>query len=75
MLMCQISVVKCKQLCKDRKNVYPIGSIKYFYQIVDESTREAAIVDPVAPESVVKAVNEENVTLTTVLTTHHHWQV
>ena len=42
-------------------------------QIVDEKSNEAAIVDPVAPETVVAAVADENVKLTTVLTTHHHW--
>ena len=29
--------------------------------------------DPVDPDSVVAAVKEEGVTLTTLLTTHHHW--
>nr|CAD7397532.1 unnamed protein product [Timema cristinae] len=42
-------------------------------QIIDEATKEAAIVDPVAPETVVSAVKSEGVKLTTVLTTHHHW--
>ena len=44
-----------------------------FIQIIDESTREAAIVDPVSPETVAEAIKGENVNLTTVLTTHHHW--
>jgi hydroxyacylglutathione hydrolase len=42
---------------------------------VDESSNEAAIVDPVNPSKVVEIVNQENVKLTTVLTTHHHWFV
>ena len=42
-------------------------------QLVDESTQEAAIVDPVSPEVVLEAVKAENVALKTVLTTHHHW--
>jgi hydroxyacylglutathione hydrolase len=42
---------------------------------VDEATKEAAIVDPVAPETVVDAVKKHGVRLTTVLTTHHHWLV
>lgn len=29
--------------------------------------------DPVEPDTVVKAVNDEGVKLTKVLTTHHHW--
>ncbi|XP_002735677.2 LOW QUALITY PROTEIN: hydroxyacylglutathione hydrolase, mitochondrial-like [Saccoglossus kowalevskii] len=45
----------------------------YMYLLVDENTKQAAIVDPVEPDKVVNAVKEEGVTLTTVLTTHHHW--
>jgi hydroxyacylglutathione hydrolase len=43
------------------------------YLVVDEATNEAAIVDPVEPEKVVEAVAEFGVNLSTVLTTHHHW--
>lgn len=43
------------------------------YQVIDDKTKEAAIVDPVEPEKVINAVKEENVKLTKVLTTHHHW--
>jgi len=53
--------------------ILPALSDNYMYLIVDEATNEAAIVDPVAPETVVAAVKEQNVNLTTVLTTHHHW--
>ena len=42
-------------------------------QIIDEKSREAAIVDPVDPNAVVSAVKENNVNLTKVLTTHHHY--
>ena len=48
-------------------------SFNILLKIVDEATNEAAIVDPVAPEIVAAAAKEENVNLTTVLTTHHHW--
>jgi len=44
-----------------------------FYKIIDEATQEAAIVDPVNPEAVTAAVGQNNVKLTKVLTTHHHW--
>lgn len=44
-----------------------------FYQIIDEATKEAAVVDPVDPETVTTAVAQNNVKLTKVLTTHHHW--
>jgi len=43
------------------------------YLLIDESTKECAVVDPVEPEKVEAAVREEGVNLTTVLTTHHHW--
>ena len=43
------------------------------YLIIDETTKEAAIVDPVEPSKVFKAVEEEQVTLTSIFTTHHHW--
>jgi hydroxyacylglutathione hydrolase len=40
---------------------------------VDEGTKQAAIVDPVNPDTVLEAVQKEGVNLTKVLTTHHHW--
>lgn len=43
------------------------------FKIIDEATKEAAIVDPVDPETVVTAVRENDIKLTQVLTTHHHW--
>ncbi|CAN8007995.1 unnamed protein product [Ixodes pacificus] len=45
----------------------------YMYLVVDPSTKEAAVVDPVDPEKVLEEVKKLNVKLTTVLTTHHHW--
>ena len=45
----------------------------YMYMIICEKSREAAIVDPVEPEKCLNAVKEENVKLTHILTTHHHW--
>lgn len=45
----------------------------YMFMIIDEETKEAAIIDPVEPEKCVSAVREENVKLTHILTTHHHW--
>ena len=58
---------------KMRVRILPALTDNYMHLVVDEATGEAAIVDPVAPEVVVNAVKQENVTLTTVLTTHHHW--
>lgn len=53
--------------------ILPALDDNYMYLIIDEKSRKAAIVDPVEPKSVLKAAEEENVDLTTVLTTHHHW--
>ncbi|MEE6497908.1 hypothetical protein FKM82_002925 [Ascaphus truei] len=51
----------------------PALTDNYMYLLIDEETREAAIVDPVQPHKVVDAVKKHGVKLTTVLTTHHHW--
>ncbi|XP_063825110.1 hydroxyacylglutathione hydrolase, mitochondrial isoform X1 [Ostrinia nubilalis] len=53
--------------------ILPALQDNYMYLIVDKATKEAAIVDPVDPGAVLKAVEEQGVNLTTVLTTHHHW--
>lgn len=45
----------------------------YMYLLIDKDSGEAAIVDPVEPQKVVAAVKKHGVKLTTVLTTHHHW--
>ncbi|CAG2205771.1 HAGH [Mytilus edulis] len=45
----------------------------YMYLLIDEETKQCAAVDPVEPEKVLKAVEDAGVTLTSVLTTHHHW--
>lgn len=42
-------------------------------QLIDNKTKAAAVVDPVDPEAVLAAVKKFGVNLTTVLTTHHHW--
>ncbi|XP_045478223.1 hydroxyacylglutathione hydrolase, mitochondrial isoform X2 [Harmonia axyridis] len=53
--------------------VLPALSDNYMYLIVDENTRQAAVVDPVEPQKVLDAVARQNVNLTKILTTHHHW--
>ncbi|CAH2980137.1 unnamed protein product [Chilo suppressalis] len=53
--------------------ILPALQDNYMYLIVDKATKQAAIVDPVDPKSVMKAVEEQGVNLTSVLTTHHHW--
>nr|XP_034830574.1 hydroxyacylglutathione hydrolase, mitochondrial isoform X1 [Maniola hyperantus] len=53
--------------------ILPALKDNYMYLIVDKATKEAAIVDPVEPKTVLQAVKDNGVKLTTVLTTHHHW--
>ncbi|XP_070424926.1 hydroxyacylglutathione hydrolase, mitochondrial isoform X2 [Equus przewalskii] len=52
----------------------PALTDNYMYLIIDDDTKEAAIVDPVQPQKVVETVKKHGVKLTTVLTTHHHWK-
>jgi len=54
-------------------HLVPILSDNYSYIIVDSKTNEAAVVDPAQPQPIVKKVKDLGVKLTTVLTTHHHW--
>lgn len=56
-----------------RIRLIPALADNYMYLLIDEHSRKAAVVDPVEPSSVLEAVAEENVDLTMVLTTHHHW--
>ncbi|RZC17825.1 Hydroxyacylglutathione hydrolase cytoplasmic [Glycine soja] len=44
----------------------------YSYLIVDKSTKEGAVGDPVEPQKVLEAANSHWVNLKLVLTTHHH---
>lgn len=54
-------------------HLLPALADNYMYLLVDESTKEAAIVDPVEPDKVLAAIATHGVNLTTVLTTHHHY--
>ncbi|XP_063229889.1 hydroxyacylglutathione hydrolase, mitochondrial isoform X2 [Bacillus rossius redtenbacheri] len=59
---------------KDMKIVtLPALQDNYMYLVIDEATKQAAIVDPVAPDTVLEAVKAQGVQLTSILTTHHHW--
>lgn len=60
---------------KMRVRILPALSDNYMYLLIDESTKEAAIVDPVEPDAVTAAVKEEEVSLRAILTTHHHWYI
>lgn len=56
-----------------RVRLIPALEDNYMYLLIDEASKEAAIIDPVEPSKVLQAVKEENLSLTTILTTHHHW--
>ncbi|KAF2549470.1 hypothetical protein F2Q70_00023658 [Brassica cretica] len=45
----------------------------YSYLIIDESTGDAAVVDPVDPEKVIQSAEQHSAKIKFVLTTHHHW--
>ncbi|KAG8380992.1 hypothetical protein BUALT_Bualt06G0074500 [Buddleja alternifolia] len=47
----------------------------YSYMIIDEATKEAAVVDPVEPHKILRVAQENGVHLKLVLTTHHHWSI
>ena len=63
----------CSHSSAMKVHILPALSDNYMYLLVDEKTKEAAIVDPVEPDKVIAAVNEQGVKLSTILTTHHHW--
>lgn len=44
-----------------------------YCRILDEGSREAAVVDPVEPEKVLQVAREAGADVKLVLTTHHHW--
>ena len=43
------------------------------YLIIDNQSSKAAAVDPVDIDAIQKAAAEHNATITTILTTHNHW--
>lgn len=53
--------------------ILPALEDNYMYLIIDEESNKAAIVDPVEPKKVLAVASKEGIELTTVLTTHHHW--
>lgn len=61
------------ELVDMKVRILPALQDNYMYLLIDPITKNAAIVDPVEPDIVIAAVDEEQVKLTSVLTTHHHW--
>ncbi|RQM10272.1 hypothetical protein B5M09_010984 [Aphanomyces astaci] len=52
--------------------VVPVLNDNYSYLLIDEASKTCAAIDPVEPEKVLRAADENNVTITLVLTTHSH---
>jgi len=53
--------------------VVPLLSDNYGYLIVDKANKIAAVVDPAEPDPIINSAKSHNLTITSVLTTHHHW--
>jgi len=55
--------------------VIPVSALSdnYMYILIDQKTKTCAVVDPVEPEKLLKRIADEGANLTSVLTTHHHY--
>ena len=51
----------------------PTLSDNYAYLVIDDVTQQAAAVDPAEPKKMIEAAKLAGVTITKILTTHHHW--
>lgn len=59
---------------KMRIEIIPLNSDNYGYLVINEKTNNCMVVDVSnQPEIILSTVKQHNVNLTTVLTTHHHW--
>eukprot|EP00066_Takifugu_rubripes_P012903 XP_011602169.1 PREDICTED: hydroxyacylglutathione hydrolase-like protein isoform X1 [Takifugu rubripes] len=45
----------------------------YMYLVIEEQSKQAVAVDPAVPHRLLEIVKREGLSLTAVLTTHHHW--
>uniref|UniRef100_W5MCT8 Hydroxyacylglutathione hydrolase like n=1 Tax=Lepisosteus oculatus TaxID=7918 RepID=W5MCT8_LEPOC len=45
----------------------------YMYLVIEEDTKRAIAVDPAVPHRLLEILRREGLSLTAVLTTHHHW--
>jgi hydroxyacylglutathione hydrolase len=45
----------------------------YSYLIMDLTTKQVAVVDPVDPLMIKKVLDHEQASVSMILTTHHHW--
>lgn len=54
-------------------HIVPILSDNFSYLIHDKTARSAALVDPAEPKALLSLAQQLGATITTSLTTHHHW--
>lgn len=52
--------------------ILPALADNYMYLIIDKETKKTAIVDPFDSQLVADVVKDNDLILTTILTTHHH---
>ncbi|XP_060202063.1 hydroxyacylglutathione hydrolase cytoplasmic-like [Lycium barbarum] len=64
------NLLKRKKKCQ---KLLVVPTMPSHVRIIDETTKEAAVVDPVEPHKVLRVAQENQVDLKFVLTTHHHW--
>lgn len=57
-----------------KMRVVPVNVLddNFSYLLIDENSKTAAAIDPAQPKKVLEAANREGVTITHLLTTHHH---
>lgn len=56
-----------------RVEIVPVLEDNYAYLLINEATKEAAVVDPSEPGPVIAAIEKHGVKLKAVLNTHHHF--
>ncbi|KAG2207580.1 hypothetical protein INT46_005100 [Mucor plumbeus] len=55
--------------------IIPIPALEdnYSYILIDEKTKEAAVIDPVEPIKILNVISQTGAKLSSVFATHHHW--
>lgn len=51
----------------------PVLEDNFIYILIDETLKEAAVVDPAIAKPVIQFLKDNNLTLTKILNTHHHY--
>ncbi|KAI9270861.1 beta-lactamase-like protein [Sporodiniella umbellata] len=55
--------------------IIPVRALEnnYSYILIDEKSKEAAVIDPVEPNKILNIISQTGTRLKSVFTTHHHW--